>query len=132
MIRIDLIFSCWIFVWYILYILHITNVNPKFSIIMGIIVNIIMIMFMINNNALAKIIFIFMMIILLGKIIPFYTIQNNITSNDDIIMTLMLFTIYLLWLHINKTHFIKVYWTCIDILSNSTNISSVLKLLNKL
>lgn len=37
--RLDYVFSYWIFAWYLLYIAKITKYNPKFVLILGIIEN---------------------------------------------------------------------------------------------
>ena len=38
-LRIDLVFSYWILLWYILYILNIIKYNPKIALLLAIIVN---------------------------------------------------------------------------------------------
>ena len=40
-LRVDLVFSYWVYFWYVLYALKITNYSPKFPIILGLIDNII-------------------------------------------------------------------------------------------
>ena len=37
--RFDQIFSYWIFVWYLLYVLGVISYNPKFALIIGVITN---------------------------------------------------------------------------------------------
>jgi len=39
-LRIDLVFSYWVYFWYILYAFKITNYSPKFPLILGLIDNI--------------------------------------------------------------------------------------------
>jgi hypothetical protein len=45
-LRADLVFSYWIYLWYILYAFKITNFSPKFPLILGLIDNIIMLLLM--------------------------------------------------------------------------------------
>jgi len=99
--RIDLVFSYWIFTWYILYILKIINFNPKFAIYCGITENIIIIFMMLYYKTKIKIIICFIFIFILLKLLPLYTLINTKIYKKDIFITLLLFIIYLLWLYIN-------------------------------
>ena len=103
MIRPDLIFSYWIYLWYILYIFKVVKYNPKFAIICGMIENLIILLLMCiyNTKKILVVLFIIMFVIL--KLIPLYTIWNdNIKLYDDIKNTSLLFIIYLLWIHLNQ------------------------------
>ena len=116
MIRPDLIFSYWIYVWYILYIFKVLKYNPKLAIIFGMIENLIMFILMCiyNTKKILVVLFIIMFIIL--KLIPLYTIWNDkIQFNDDIKNTSLLFIIYLLWIHLNQL-------TITDALTNAKNL----------
>ena len=103
MIRPDLIFSYWIYLWYILYIFKVVKYNPKFAIICGMIENLIIFILMCiyNTKKILVVLFIIMFVIL--KLIPLYTIWNdNIKLNDDVKNTSVLFIIYLVWIHLNQ------------------------------
>jgi hypothetical protein len=116
MIRPDLIFSYWIYLWYILYIFKVLKYNPKLAIIFGMIENLIMFILMCiyNTKKILVVLFIIMFIIL--KLIPLYTIWNDkIQFNDDIKNTSLLFIIYLLWIHLNQL-------TITDALTNAKNL----------
>ena len=116
MIRPDLIFSYWIYLWYILYIFKVVKYNPKFAIICGMIENLIILLLMCiyNTKKILVVLFIIMFVIL--KLIPLYTIWNDkIHLNDDIKNTSLLFIIYLLWIHLNQL-------TITDALTNSKNL----------
>ena len=116
MIRPDLIFSYWIYVWYILYIFKVLKYNPKLAIICGMIENLIilLLMFIYNTKKILVLLFIIMFVIL--KLIPLYTIWNDkIQFNDDIKNTSLLFIIYLLWIHLNQL-------TITDALTNAKNL----------
>jgi len=99
--RIDFVFSYWIFVWYILYISRLTNINPKFALNFAFIHNIIILLFMIYYGRTVKSVLLFMMMILLLKIIPIYTLYNTSIKRLDIITTFILLLIYICWLFIN-------------------------------
>lgn len=116
MIRPDLIFSYWIYLWYILYIFKVVKYNPKFAIICGMIENLIILLLMCiyNTKKILVVLFIIMFVIL--KLIPLYTIWNdNIKLNDDIKNTSLLFIIYLVWIHLNQLNIT-------DALTNSKNL----------
>jgi len=97
MYRPDLIFSYWIFTWYLLYIFGVIIYNPKFTFILGIIENIVTIILMIYYGTKMKIIILFIIILFLIKIIPLYTIWNTTTNIKDIKAFILIFLIYLFW-----------------------------------
>jgi len=116
MIRPDLIFSYWIYVWYILYIFKVLKYNPKLVIICGIIENLIMFILMCIYNTKKILVVLFIIMFILLKLIPLYTIWNDkIQFNDDIKNTSLLFIIYLLWIHLNQL-------TITDALTNAKNL----------
>jgi hypothetical protein len=103
MIRPDLIFSYWIYLWYILYIFKVVQYNPKFAIIFGMIENLFILLLMCIYNTKKILIVLFIIMFFILKLIPLYTIWNDkIQLNDDIKNTSLLFIIYLLWIHLNQ------------------------------
>jgi hypothetical protein len=70
MLRIDYIFSYWIFIWFILYCLKITKYNPKFAILLGILENIIVLILMSYYNTDKSIIILFILMFIILKFIP--------------------------------------------------------------
>jgi hypothetical protein len=105
MVRIDFIFSYWIFLWYLLYIFKLVEYNPKIAIICGFIENIIILSLMIYNNTKKKLIILFFIMFILLKIIPLYSISNTIIHFKDIKISIILFFIYLIWMNYNKKTF---------------------------
>jgi hypothetical protein len=100
--NLDLIFSHWIFVWYLLYYFKIVKINPKIAIICGIVINVIMLLLMFICHTNIKLILFFSLIVLLTKIIPLITIWNKkINPKEDIPPLMTLFVIYLVWAFIN-------------------------------
>ena len=93
--RLDFIFSYWVYAWYLLFWFKIIDTyNPKFAIIVGIVENlaILVLMFYYHTKIRFRILFVIMMII--AKIIPIYTIWNEKITSKDIIATFILFIIY--------------------------------------
>ena len=97
--RFDLLFSYWIFAWYLLYIFNIINYSPKLELIIGIIENIGLFLFMMFSlHSSNKTILSFIFINILLKVIPLYTIWNDkIYWKKDLCRIIMLFLIYICW-----------------------------------
>ena len=101
-LRGDLVFSYWIYAWFILYELHIIEYSPKFPLILGIIHNLIMLIFMILYGTSIRTIFYFIVINTLIKIIPLYYLRNEAIKLNDIYFTSGLFLLFVFWLHLNE------------------------------
>jgi hypothetical protein len=100
-LRIDLVFSYWILLWYILYILNIVKYNPKIALLLGIIVNGLAIILMIFYKTPIIIIISFCLINLFIKIIPFISLINTPYTLKDFYALILLFVLFLLWSKIN-------------------------------
>ena len=98
----DLVFSYWIYIWYILYAFKITTFSPRFPLILGLIDNIIMLILMLTYGTSVRTIFYFIIINTLIKVVPLYYLRNEKIKLQDIYFTILLFGIFILWLHINK------------------------------
>jgi hypothetical protein len=101
----DLIFTYWIFAWFLLYYLLFPNLyNPKFALISGLIVNLVILCILIYNAVPLFYIIGFMIVILVTKISPLYLIRKTKIRTNDIYFTVCLFLIYVLyfWTKENK------------------------------
>ena len=101
MISPDLIFSYWIFVWYILYILKLIHYSPKIFLIISIFYIIITTIYMIHNFSI-KIIVTFIIINFIIKVIPLYTIKNDKYNINDFLFGIFLFILYIIWVFYRK------------------------------
>jgi hypothetical protein len=101
-LRTDLVFSYWIYFWFILYAFKITTYSPKFPLILGLIDNIIMLILMLVYGTSQRTIFYFIIINTLIKIVPLYYLRNQPIKMKDIWFTIILFIIFIFWLHINR------------------------------
>jgi len=101
-LRGDLVFSYWIYFWYILYALKITNYSPKFPLILGLIDNIIMLVLMFMYGTSKRTIFYFIVINTLIKVVPLYYLMDEPIKINDIGFTILLFVIFVIWLHLNR------------------------------
>lgn len=100
-LRFDLVFSYWIFIWFILFKLKFTKYNPKFILGLGIIENCIMLLFMFLYNTKYKTIIYFIIINLCIKVLPFISLWKIKINIYDIYATVCLFLIYCIWVYIN-------------------------------
>ena len=102
MLRADMVFSYWIYFWYLMYIFKFVKYSPKLALGIGIIDNIIMLFLMIYFGSNKKTIFFFIVINSLIKVLPFYTLRKEKIKSTDIYFTAFLFIIFVIWLHMNR------------------------------
>jgi len=101
-IRIDLVFSYWVYIWYIIYILKLIKYSPKFAILMGLIDNIILLYLMLIYGTSKYSIFVFIFINMFIKVVPLYNLRNENIILTDVYFTIFLFIVFIFWLYINK------------------------------
>jgi len=118
----DLLFSNWVFIWFILYLCKIIPYSPKLIILIGFLVVIGILFYLFNNNASKYNILKFITLNLFMKAIPLIILYNDLIIYDDFIFSTFIFIIYLLWLEINDNSFFKIYSKLIDnYINNRTN-----------
>lgn len=102
------IFSYWLFLWSVLYILNIVNFNPLPLLIPAIFINLVelFVMFYYKNSTFHIIIFIILLIVM--KLIPYLLIRNNKVTHNDIIFSISIYGTYLFWLYINGESIVKL------------------------
>lgn len=95
------IFSYWIITWFIIYIIlkqfNIYILNPKFALILGLVANMTTLMTIIIKGNSINYILKFIIVIIITKIIPLYYVYNIVITHMDIIATVSLFLIYLIY-----------------------------------
>jgi hypothetical protein len=102
-LRFDLVFSYWIYAWYLLYAFNIfTSYSPKFALLLGLIENTIMLILMLLYGTSKETIFYFVLINALIKGLPLYYLIGRPIHLKDIYFTGCLFVLFIIWLHINK------------------------------
>lgn len=131
-LRFDLVFSYWIYIWYLFYIYRFISYSPKFAIGLGIIDNIIMLALMIYFGSNVKAIFYFILINTLIKVVPFYTLRNETIRLKDVYFTIILFIIFIIWLHINQQNLIGNIKLIHDSLLYNKNQTPFMSLLGKI
>jgi hypothetical protein len=131
-LRADLVFSYWIYLWYILYAFKITNFSPKFPLILGLIDNIIMLLLMLVYGTSRETIFYFIIINTLIKVVPLYYLRNEPLKLRDIYFTCFLFILFVGWLHLNKQSLIGNLKVIHDSLLYGQDKTPFMALLNKI
>jgi len=119
--RFDLVFSYWIYLWYVLYIFKFTTITPKFAIIIGIIENTILLLLISIYGSNIKTIIKFLIMMFIFKLLPYYYVKDTKININNIIITFILFFVYLIWIHINNVNFKVSMKDIFDSLINNKN-----------
>jgi len=115
-IRADKFFSIWIFIYTIAYIFKITPYNPIILISIALtffVFSLFIIIYYLNENSL---LFYYIMINTIAKIIPLFIIINNKITNNDIIFTVYFILLYVIYMQIIKEDIICVYRDYIELI----------------
>ena len=123
--RFDLLFSYWIFAWYLLYIFKFVDASPKLALILGIIENLVLLysMIFIQSQPL-KTIILFIIINTCFKVIPLYTLSNEkINIKKDVKNTAIVFTLYIIWLFVLNRDVKKVRKNLFQLFSKNHKIN---------
>jgi hypothetical protein len=100
--RFDLTFSYWILTWYLLYMAGIVKASPKFVILLGLIANSSMLVSFIWMGVPLKTIGMFLGLMLVMKVIPYWTLRRVPFSwSKDATRFIIIYLVYLLWLEFN-------------------------------
>jgi hypothetical protein len=131
-LRADLVFSYWIYIWFILYELQIIDYSPKFPLILGVIYNVIMLFFMTLYGTSRRTIFYFIVINTLIKVLPLYYLREESIRTSDIYFTGGLFLLFVFWLHLNKQSLVGNIKLIHDSLLYGKDQTPFMALLNKI
>ena len=132
MLTFGILFSHWIIIWYILYIIKLIKYNPKGFLIIAFILNFYNIILMVYFNRYYML-FLFIIIISITKIIPIMTLINTKSRMSDYIAGFILLCIYYVWLTYNNSSLhILATTTYINIRDNKINDTPYMKFLNNI
>jgi hypothetical protein len=101
-LRADLVFSYWIYLWFLLYFFRFTKYSPKFALILALLHNIIMLLLMILFKTRISKIINFVIINTIIKVMPLYYLRKEKIIINDIYFTFIIFLLFVIWVHINK------------------------------
>lgn len=128
--RLDFIFSYWILIWYLAYVIQFTNISPKFALMFGVAENIAMFSYIAYVGTPISILMRFGFANLIIKIIPLYLLRGEPIRRVDVIMTLLIFGLYNAWLYVNGETFSRVVAQITDSLVHNKNETPFMKLLD--
>jgi hypothetical protein len=128
--RLDFIFSYWILIWYLAYVIKFTNISPKFALMFGVAENIAMFSYIAYVGTPISILMRFGFANLIIKIIPLYLLRGEPIRRVDVIMTLLIFGLYNTWLYVNGETFSRVVAQITDSLVHNKNETPFMKLLD--
>jgi len=131
-LRMDLVFSYWIYLWYILYAFKFIKYSPKLALTIGLIDNIVMLFLMIHFGSSKKTIVTFIIVNTLIKIVPLYYLRAERIKVKDLLFTCVLFAVFVLWLHINRQSLIGNLKLVHDSLLYNKNKTPIMSLLAKI
>ena len=114
----DLLFSYWLFLWYVLYLLKITKYSPKIWFIIALFYICIATIYMYKIHY--RFILLFLSIAFFIKVIPLYTIRNDKYKTKDFLFGLLLVLIYVSWTRYRNKNVIQIY--SVDIFNGRTPI----------
>ena len=101
-LRPDLVFSYWIYAWFILYVCKYLKYSPKFALILGLLDNTVMLLLMILFGTSIRNIFYFVVVNTIIKIFPLYYLRQEQITWKDFYFTCGLFILFIVWLHMNE------------------------------
>jgi len=131
-LRPDLVFSYWVYVWYVLYVFKLISYSPKFVLILGVIDNIFMLIMMLLYGTSKKTIVYFIIVNTLIKVVPLYYLKNEQINRMDIYFTCGLFILFITWLHINEQSLVGNIKIIYDSLLYGKNETPFMALLQKI
>ena len=100
--RFDLLFSYWIFAWYVLYQLKWVRTSPKLALILGILTNLYDLVFFLIQNVKPSLLFTFVGMMCIFKVVPLWTVWRvKLDFTGELNRVVVLFLIYVSWLYLN-------------------------------
>ena len=127
--RFDFVFSYWIFAWYLLYITKVVSYSPKLALGLGIIENTFLLVSMILFGSNLRTILSFIFINTLIKLLPFYSLRREVIKITDLMPTVILFAVYVVWIYYNQQDLTGNYKMVFDSLIHNKDKTPFMKLL---
>ncbi len=102
------LFSHWIFVWYLLYLVGVPY-NPKFALTIGLIENGIVLFTLIYYKNKWVNIALFCTVNFFIKVVPLWTLRHTPYTKQQILATIILYMVYSIYLAMNGKNVISIY-----------------------
>jgi hypothetical protein len=128
-LRVDLIFSYWVITWFVVYSIGLTQYSPKFVIIIALLENVYSGIMLRTANIQT---IMSLMVLILLKIIILFVLRNDKIRGIDILVSVILFIIYVLWVHINNETVVGYYNKIQRSLNKNDNNTPLVHLLSRM
>jgi hypothetical protein len=126
-LRVDLIFSYWVIVWFLVYSVGVTIYSPKFVIIIALLENIYSGIMLRTANVQT---IMSLMVLILLKMIILFVLRNDKIRAIDIFVSVILFIIYVIWVHMNNETVLGYYKKIQRSLNNNDNNTPLVHILS--
>ena len=132
MISLDYIFSYWIFLLFVVYLIYPTKyTNPTILLTIGLIEQILSILYFIYIGVKWSTLFIFFVIMFSIKIVPLYLLRRS-KNKWNPVFSLSVILVYLLYLMVMKQDVFKIYLSLDDAIIRGTNESPFFYFINNI
>lgn len=98
-IRLDLILSYWLFVWWLLYEMGIVKDNPKLMLLIGLFVNMVMLLLKVLNGSDTVLPFVIINTVI--KVLPLLMLMKTRIKRKDVESSLKVVIMYVVWVMLN-------------------------------
>ena len=102
------LFSYWIVVWYVLYMVGMIPYNPKFALTVGLLENVILLFTMIYYKNKWVNIVLFCTVVFFIKGVPLWTLRHTSYTKQQVLETFVLFMVYASYLVLNGKPVISI------------------------
>ena len=116
--RPDLNFTCWILVWFVLYFFKVIHYNPKYLLILGIVLAVLQFGVLVLYYKSISYIIAFIMANLLLKGLPLYVIYSAKTTAEDVYVLFIFVVLYAVYLKLNNKN---IYRFFVEFMTPSVN-----------
>lgn len=129
--RFDFVFSYWIFAWFILYEINLTQYNPKIALVIALLTNVIELSAMVYFKNSFSNIFLFSGINFILKVVPLWILGKTEYKIIDLYAFIGLIFIYLFWLFMNHVNIKKELPNIVDRIIHNKPIGPIMYYVNK-
>ena len=108
MLYFSYLFSYWIVVWYVLYMVGMIPYNPKFALTVGLLENVVKVLAMIYYKNRWSHIVLFCTVDFFIKGVPLWTLRHTSYTKQQVLATVVLFVVYASYLAMNGKHVLSI------------------------
>ena len=105
----NLIFSYWVFFWFLLYLINLIKIAPTLFIYLGLVLNALELVYFVVAKSPPYNIIKFAIINIILKAIPLWFVYGRPITLTEIKISILVFMLYMVWLQINHKSLIDIY-----------------------